>query len=194
MMIHRILPWVAFLAAVALGVLLIYEAKAAPVPPAVQRWHALVEAASVEVWGHDLHAALHGSQIEQESAGRPDVYSRVGACGLMQFMPATWREQSSITGQFGDCRNPALNIAHGIAYTRRLHGMQQRTASGCALWRQVLAAYNWGIGSVRRAIRRHGDAWLDRAPRETRHYVPTILARESVFIAAGWSGEAKCAT
>lgn len=48
-------------------------------------------------------------------------------------------------------------------------GAMERRYSGdpAKMW----GAYNWGPGNLDRALRTHGDKWLDRAPTETRNYV-----------------------
>jgi soluble lytic murein transglycosylase len=46
--------------------------------------------------------------------------------------------------------------------------MEQRYGGDLA---KMWAAYNWGPGNLDNALRRHGDNWLDHAPRETRDYI-----------------------
>ena len=41
---------------------------------------------------------------------------------------------------------------------------------------QMLAAYNWGRGNVRRALIEHGAEWQSVLPAETKHYLEKILA------------------
>ena len=44
--------------------------------------------------------------------------------------------------------------------------------------KMVLASYNWGIGNVRRVVRKYGVEALDRvAPKETRNYIKEIPSR-----------------
>jgi soluble lytic murein transglycosylase-like protein len=86
--------------------------------------------------------------------------SRVGAMGIAQFMPATAREE---LGSEAAALDPEVAIPGAARYLARLHA-----ATGT--WAEALAAYNWGIGNVRRK-------GLDAAPPETVDYYTTILNR-----------------
>lgn len=100
---------------------------------------------------HNLLARL----IEKESAWNPSaVNPSSGAQGLAQFMPATAAEFRV------DPFDPASAIDGAARYLTWLHAR-------LGDWRQVLAAYNWGIGNVQR----RGMAAM---PAETRDYVATI--------------------
>lgn len=97
----------------------------------------------------------------QESRYRPEIIdgrkrSPVGALGIAQFMPATAREMGI------DPLEPFQAIA---AAGRYLASLYRQTGS----WQEALAAYNWGIGNVKRK-------GLAAAPRETRNYFGQILA------------------
>lgn len=187
-MIHRLLPWVAFCAAIALAVMLIHEAKSAPVPPTVQRWQPLIEQHTLLVWGHARWTALHGSVVWQESAGRPNAGSPAGAVGLMQIMPATWRElRGQYPGHSPDRRDPAASLALGMRYLHRMYAM-------FGDWRRALSAYNCGPGCTARRVRQHGAQWARHIPAETRHYIKVIPERVPVLIRAGWPGRLVCAT
>lgn len=86
------------------------------------------------------------AQAKAESNMDPLARSHVGACGLTQFMPATFREWADRL-QIGVTASP-YNPEHAIwcqaAYMlnlrQRYHGDYQR----------ALAAYNWGMGRVDR--------------------------------------------
>lgn len=94
----------------------------------------------------------------RESAFKPNAVSRVGACGLMQLMPATARV-FGITDIF-DVRQ---NIFGGTRYLRQLLD----TYSGDL--DRTLAAYNAGPGAV--------DKYNGVPPfAETRAYVASIRA------------------
>lgn len=101
------------------------------------------------------------AQMLAESAADPKARSSAGACGLMQFMPATWAEW----GRGEDIFNPEASIRSGCAYMRWL--TEQLTEYDMAL-----AAYNWGIGNLKRAVVA-GD-WRGRLPQETATYLKRI--------------------
>jgi soluble lytic murein transglycosylase-like protein len=109
---------------------------------------------------HRLDAALLHALIGVESGYAPGAVSQRGAQGLMQLMPTTAREYG-VTDPF----DPGQNIAAGA---RHLRALLDRFGQDTTL---ALAAYNAGIG----AVRRHGD----RVPpfAETAAYVPRVLAR-----------------
>ena len=116
-----------------------------------------------------------------ESSLRAGVTSPAGAQGLMQVMPATWREiQSQAPLPLIDPYHPAESIAAGIFYDRRLYdlwddipGRRQRLAF-------MLASYNGGRSRILRAQDRCGGctAWpavSPHAPAETAQYVARIM-------------------
>lgn len=88
---------------------------------------------------HGVDPRLLAAVSRRESAWRPDAVSPVGACGLMQLMPAT-AKYLGVNNVF-DARE---NVFGGARYLRTLldtfHGDLDLT----------LAAYNAGPGAVRR--------------------------------------------
>jgi membrane-bound lytic murein transglycosylase D len=112
-----------------------------------------------------------------ESAFKPTALSRAKAKGVWQFMKGTALEHGLRTNWFIDERSdPEKATAAAAKYLKTLHGMFDD-------WHLALASYNGGPGRVQRAMKRSGidDFWsLARSsrhlPRETREYVPMILA------------------
>jgi soluble lytic murein transglycosylase-like protein len=104
------------------------------------------------------------AQIKQESNFDPNARSHAGAKGLGQFMDPTWKEWSGDSDVF----NPELNIGATCRYMRWLLKQFNQDL------RAALAAYNWGIGNVKKAIAKHGFAWLGTAPLETIQYLRKI--------------------
>jgi peptidoglycan lytic transglycosylase D len=110
-----------------------------------------------------------------ESGLNPKAYSRVGAGGLWQFMPATGRMFGLNRDNLIDDRfDPYLSTVAAAKYLGSLYKQFKN-------WELALAAYNCGPGKVRRAIRRSGykrDFWLiyPYLPRETRNYLPQYVA------------------
>jgi membrane-bound lytic murein transglycosylase D len=111
-----------------------------------------------------------------ESAFNPQALSRVQAAGMWQFMPATGRSFALQQNLFRDDRRDVLaSTRAALDYLQDLHRQ-------FGDWHLALAAYNWGQGNVRRAIRRNQAARLPttyehlRMPAETRNYVPKLMA------------------
>ena len=112
-----------------------------------------------------------------ESAFKPSAMSRAKARGLWQFMRGTAVENGLRHDWYIDERaEPALATVAAVRYLKSLH----RTFGD---WHLALASYNGGPGRVQKALKRSGktDFWTLTAtsrylPRETRDYVPLILA------------------
>ena len=112
-----------------------------------------------------------------ESAFKPNAVSRVKAKGIWQFMRGTGLENGLKHDWYIDERADAEKATHAAAkYLKTLYGM-------FGDWHLALASYNGGPGRVQRAMRQSGkeDFWQLTAssrylPRETRDYVPLILA------------------
>jgi membrane-bound lytic murein transglycosylase D len=112
-----------------------------------------------------------------ESGFKTNALSKASAKGPWQFMRPTARENGLKTDWFIDERSdPEKATVAAAAYLKTLHKM-------FGDWHLVLAAYNGGLGRVQRAMKgaRTDDFWsIARTsrflPRETREYVPLILA------------------
>jgi membrane-bound lytic murein transglycosylase D len=113
-----------------------------------------------------------------ESAFKPTALSRARARGMWQFMPTTGREYGLRQTWFVDERaDPEKATVAAAQYLKSLHAFFDGD------WNLALAAYNAGPGRVQTAIRRArtSDYWKITAstrylPRETRQYVPMIMA------------------
>ena len=116
-----------------------------------------------------------------ESAYNPTALSRAQASGLWQFVPATgthyklkqdwWRDER---------RDPIASTNAALDYLEYLFEMQGD-------WYLALASYNWGEGSVQRAMGKNENAGrptdylsLDM-PDETRNYVPKLQAIKNII-------------
>jgi membrane-bound lytic murein transglycosylase D len=112
-----------------------------------------------------------------ESAFKTSALSPASAKGLWQFMRGTGIENGLQYNWYLDERFEAEKSTIAAArYLKTLYGMFDN-------WPLALASYNAGPGRVRRAMRRSGkdDFWTLSSsgrflPRETRNYVPLILA------------------
>lgn len=112
-----------------------------------------------------------------ESGFKTSALSRAKARGIWQFMPATGIEQGLQRDWYVDERADPEKATRAAA--RFLRQLYQQFGD----WHLALASYNGGPGRVQRAMRRSGksDYWTIREsarflPRETRDYVPLILA------------------
>jgi len=109
-----------------------------------------------------------------ESAWKPSAYSTAAASGLWQFIPGTGARYGLERNAYVDERNSFEEATRASA--RYLKFLYNRYGN----WELAIAGYNCGEGNVDRAIRRAGAAnfWLayNYLPRETRNYVPNILA------------------
>jgi membrane-bound lytic murein transglycosylase D len=112
-----------------------------------------------------------------ESAFKPAAQSQKRARGVWQFMRATGEERGLQTNWFVDERSdPEKSTRAAADYLKWLYKQ-------FGDWHLALASYNGGPGRVQRAVQRSGieDFWRLSAgkrhlPRETREYVPLILA------------------
>ena len=113
-----------------------------------------------------------------ESAFKPTAVSRASAKGVWQFMRGTALENGLKHDWYIDERaDPEKATLAAAKYLKTLNRMFEGD------WHLAIASYNGGPGRVQRAMKRTGasDFWdlsgRPRAlPRETREYVPMILA------------------
>ncbi|MBV7541778.1 transglycosylase SLT domain-containing protein [Acidovorax sp. sic0104] len=115
-----------------------------------------------------------------ESAFNPQAVSSAKAAGMWQFMPATGNYFDLKQNAFRDDRRDVLaSTRAALDYLQKLYGM-------FGDWHLALAAYNWGEGSVGRAIARNqkqglGTSYTDlNMPAETRMYVPKLQAVKNI--------------
>ncbi len=109
-----------------------------------------------------------------ESAWKPTAMSWASASGLWQFIPGTGSRYGLRRTAHIDERNSFDEATRASArYLKFLYNRYQN-------WELAIAGYNCGEGNVDRAIRRAGvsNFWAAYPflPRETRNYVPNILA------------------
>ncbi|HSQ28271.1 MAG TPA: transglycosylase SLT domain-containing protein [Gemmatimonadaceae bacterium] len=87
-----------------------------------------------------------------ESGLKPDATSWVGARGLMQLMPSTYREIASHRPEFGPIDQPEWNIAAGVMHDRYLWQLWQKDVPDDERHRFMFASYNAGEGTIARAL------------------------------------------
>lgn len=116
-----------------------------------------------------------------ESAFNPQAVSSAKAAGMWQFMPATGKYFELTQNAFRDDRRDVLaSTRAALDYLQKLYGM-------FGDWHLALAAYNWGEGSVARAVAKNKRAGLPitytdlNMPMETRFYVPKLQAVKNII-------------
>lgn len=137
-------------------------------------YHIVVE---VEKRGMPLEIALLPMI---ESAYNPMAYSRSRASGIWQFIPSTGKLFGMKQNWWFDERRNVISATDGaLDYLQKLH-------AEFGDWYLALAAYNWGEGSVRRAIaanQKRGkptDYLSLKMPAETRNYLPKLQAVKNI--------------
>jgi membrane-bound lytic murein transglycosylase D len=118
-----------------------------------------------------------------ESAFNPEAFSSASAAGMWQFVPATGRDFNLKQNMFKDDRRSVMaSTDAALTYLQRLYGM-------FGDWQLALAAYNWGEGSVQKAIRKNQAAGKptdfqslsELMPDETRNYYPKLQAVKNII-------------
>lgn len=168
-----------------------------PVRAALEDWLTWMRPQLIEAWVNyqylrsdmvpayeraGLPEAVLFAILAKESAGRVHVYSRAGAAGPLQFMPATARRFGLGGADFDERLDPAAVSRANVAYLE-----EQLRAFNDSL-ELSLAAYNGGEGRVRRLASKNPGRgfWSERIffslPAETRDYVPKVLAAAYLFL------------
>lgn len=139
---------------------------------------AIVDAAAKQ---YGTEANFVWAIMRQESAFQPDARSWVGAAGLMQFMPATAREEAKRAGlAHYDLYNPADSIRLGASHLATLGKSFSRPE-------YVMAAYNAGSGNARKWLKDGGQnldlaSWIERVSfSETNGYVQRVSANLEIY-------------
>jgi len=116
-----------------------------------------------------------------ESHFKPNAYSRAKARGLWQFMLGTGKVYGLRQDWWIDERSDIVKSTHAAA--QHLRDLYERFGN----WDLAMAAYNVGSRRIERVQRRYGklDYWTmvkrRMLPRETRSFVPSILAALIIF-------------
>ena len=117
-----------------------------------------------------------------ESAFVTNAKSNAKAVGLWQFMPATGKDFRLTQNVFRDERRDIVQSTDAaLDYLQRLNNQ-------FGSWELALAAYNWGAGNITKAQKRNAAAGLPidyeslTLPRETRNYVPKLMAYRQIVL------------
>ena len=117
-----------------------------------------------------------------ESAFQPFAYSHGRAAGMWQFIPSTGKHFGLKQNWWYDGRRDVYASTQAAVELMQVLGKQFNGD-----WMLALAAYNSGSGTVRRAIRKNRrlgkptDYWSLSLPKETRAYVPKLLALKKLI-------------
>lgn len=116
-----------------------------------------------------------------ESAYNPMAYSRSHASGMWQFIPGTGKDYKLKQDWWRDERRDVIaSTDAALTYLKNIYEMNGD-------WPLALASYNWGEGSVKRAIEKNQAAGLPTdylnlaMPDETRNYVPKLQALKNII-------------
>ena len=131
------------------------------------------------------------AQLYQESAYNPDALnSRSKAAGVAQFVPSVGPSYG-LTTYTADYFDPYKSALAAVRYMKWLENWAAKLGvkGDPETWYMALAAYNWGIGNIQKALKARNLAgrpnltWQDLAvsptPSETINYVTKIRAMES---------------
>jgi len=112
-----------------------------------------------------------------ESTFDPFAYSHAGASGLWQFMPVSGKRFGLHQNWWYDGRRDVYTSTRSaLKYMSILHDYLEKD------WLYAFAAYNSGEGRVKRSIAKNRknnkavDYWSLSLPKETKDYVPKLLA------------------
>ena len=117
-----------------------------------------------------------------ESAFDPFAYSHSRASGIWQFIPSTGKIYGLKQNWWYDGRRDVIASTQGALDF--LTDLNKRFDGD---WLHALAAYNSGGGTVNKAIRKNKrkgrptDFWALSLPKETRAYVPKLIALAQIF-------------
>ncbi len=132
-----------------------------------------------------LPEALLFAMIATESGGKVHAFSRAGAAGPLQFIKPTGRRYGLVEVDGFDTRlDPAAATRANVAYLNEQFAVLNDSLA------KALAAYNGGENRLRGLHQRYGGAslWDSRVfyslPKETREYVPRVLAAAWLFLHA----------
>lgn len=143
---------------------------------AIDRWQALIEAASQRF---DIPVEWIRAVMVRESAGRitlngHPIVSPAGAMGLMQLMPATWSGLRARYGLASDPFDPHDNIFAGTAYLREMYDRYG--------YPNLFAAYHAGPGRFDNYLQ-HGRSLPQTTLAYANGIVPGSFANVQLFSA-----------
>jgi membrane-bound lytic murein transglycosylase F len=156
---------------------------------------------SKQYFGVGFDWRIFKAQGMTESNLRPEARSWVGAMGIMQLMPSTFKEVQTRNPELKEINDPRWNIAAGIYYNRRLWNAWSDHEQVRDRLRFMFGAYNAGRSTILKAKSAAEQDRLDpkywesvesvapKVPRwryeETLNYVRRIQSNYSALAAPG---------
>jgi membrane-bound lytic murein transglycosylase F len=128
----------------------------------VDRYDATFRKYSKRYFGVGYDWRVFKAQAMAESEMNPAARSWVGARGLMQLMPSTFKEIQSRSSSLGSIDDPEWNIAAGIMHDRGLWRRWERDSIDVDRKEFMFASYNAGEGTIMNAQRACVAKSLDR--------------------------------
>ncbi|NRA61586.1 MAG: transglycosylase SLT domain-containing protein [Psychrobium sp.] len=105
--------------------------------------------------GHDYK--LLKAQCWQESRFNRYAISPVGAKGLCQFMPATWKEAQRYFKSEANAFSERHNIQAAAWYNSKMYRFWSSPRPISDRYNLMLASYNGGAGNIHKAQKRCGN-------------------------------------
>ena len=128
----------------------------------VDRYDATFRKYSKRYFGVGYDWRVFKAQAMAESEMNPNAKSWVGARGLMQLMPSTYKDIQSRAAGLGSIDDPEWNIAAGIMHDRSLWRRWERDSIETDRREFMFASYNAGEGTIMNAQRACVARSLDR--------------------------------
>jgi membrane-bound lytic murein transglycosylase F len=119
----------------------------------VDRYDATFRKYSKRYFGIGYDWRVFKAQAMAESEMNPNARSWVGARGLMQLMPSTYKDIQTRSPAFGSIDDPEWNIAAGILHDRGLWRKWERDSIETDRREFMFASYNAGEGTIMNAQR-----------------------------------------
>ena len=165
-------------AGVALGILLVVGAPGLAASQGqrdADRYDQTFRKYSKRYFGVGFDWRVFKAQAMAESQMNPNARSWVGARGLMQLMPSTFKDIQSNASGFGSIDDPEWNIAAGILHDRDMWRRWARDSIESDRREFMFASYNAGEGTIMNAQRACVARSLDqRAWRSVETVAPEV--------------------
>jgi soluble lytic murein transglycosylase-like protein len=167
-----------------------------PLSSSASQYDRLIER-SANTFMPSIDWRLWKAQVKAESAFKHDAVSPVGAMGLSQIMPQTFKEIAEKSGIKGNVFDPEINLMRGSWYMARMRNIFKAPRPDRERHNLAMASYNAGAGHIIKAQQLAGNPaeWQPVADKlhlvtgkhaeETRNYVTKINRYYRVMLISG---------